>query len=168
MVMDAIFPESNDDIDSAARGSRYDIVFGHSQGAILMSALLSIRGRLWNTAPPGGGARGYVLNGCAWPNPFGDSLSRVADGRISDIIDEAPSVPPRILFVMGKYDGVNPVESAMRVHDAYRAAGFDVSIVEHDGGHSVPAGKDEDSARALEEVVDWIVDIARRKVSKCM
>merc|ERR1711957_476144 len=31
------------------------------------------------------------------------------------------------------------------------------------GGHSVPLGREEDSARALEEVVDWIIDIAEEK-----
>jgi hypothetical protein len=35
--------------------------------------------------------------------------------------------------------------------------------VNHGGGHSVPVGRDEDSERALEEVVDWIVEIAKQK-----
>ena len=64
---------------------------------------------------------------------------------------------------MGAEDSINPIDSAMQVHDAYRAADFDVSIVNHGGGHSVPVGRDEDSERALEEVVDWIVEIAKQK-----
>jgi hypothetical protein len=162
MVIDGIFPKSNND------RCAYDIILAHSQGAILMSAILSMRERLWNG---GGGGRpyGYILNGCAWPNPYGYSLSSMADGRISGIIDDDDDDPssslPRVLFIMGREDVINPIDSAMRVHDAHRDAKFDASIVMHDGGHSVPMGKDGDSARALGEVVDWIVGIARRKAS---
>ena len=66
-------------------------------------------------------------------------------------------------FIMGKEDNINPIESALQVHSAYQNANFNVSIVNHDRGHSVPVGKDEDAVRALEEIVDWIVDIAKEK-----
>ena len=175
MVIEGIFPRSkNDDIDTSSSSSSsrcaYDIILGHSQGAILTSAILSMHERLWHAAGVDG-PYGYILNGCAWPNPYGCSLSSMSDGRISAIRDDddddgddpSYSSLPSVLFVVGNEDVINPIDSAMRVHDAYRDAKFDVSIVEHDGGHSVPMGKDGDSERALGEVVDWIVDIARRK-----
>jgi len=43
----------------------------------------------------------------------------------------------------------------------YKEGNFDVSIVNHDRGHSVP--RDDDSRRALEEISDWIIDIAKKK-----
>ena len=47
----------------------------------------------------------------------------------------------------------------------YKEGNFDVSIVNHDRGHSVPIGRDKDSMRALEDyIVDWIIDIAKQKV----
>jgi len=69
---------------------------------------------------------------------------------------------------MGKRDNVNPIESAMQVHDAYCGVGqlFDASVVNHNGGHSIPVGRDKDDIRALEEVVDWIMDVAREKASR--
>ncbi len=148
MVMDKVFPKANEI-------GAFDIVLGHSQGAILMAALLSLHEKLWDVSGPSG----YILNGCAWPNPYSNSLMSITDRQRSGTSDSLP----RIIFVMGKEDSVNPIDSAMQVHDAYRAAEFDVSIVNHGGGHSMPAGRDEDSERALEEVVDWVVGIARQK-----
>lgn len=61
----------------------------------------------------------------------------------------------------------------------YKEGNFDVSIVNHDRGHSVPIRRDKDSMRAfwsthyktsistpsLEDyIVDWIIDIAKQKV----
>jgi predicted esterase len=151
MVMDKVFPKANE-VETCA----FDIVLGHSQGAILMAALLSLHEKLWDASGPSG----YILNGCAWPNPYSNSLLSITDRRQrSGTFDSLP----RIIFVMGAEDSINPIDSALQVHDAYFAADFDVSIVNHGGGHSVPVGRDEDSERALEEVVDWIVEIAKQK-----
>jgi predicted esterase len=151
MVMDKIFPKANE-IDQACA---FDIILGHSQGAILIAALLSLHEKLWKSSGPSG----YILNGCAWPNPYSNYLVSMTERQRSGTIDSLP----RIIFIMGKEDNINPIDSAMQVHDAYRAAEFDVSMVNHGGGHSVPVGKDKDSERALEEVVDWIVEIAKQK-----
>lgn len=150
MVMEEIFSPELDD------SNKIDVVLGHSQGAILTAALLSVHEKL--REPSRSRPAGYILNGAAWPNPYRDSLTSLG-GRCPETTDPSP----RVLFVMGREDSINPVESALRVHDAFRAGEFDVSIVNHAAGHSVPAGGDEDSVRALEEVVDWIVGIAREK-----
>ena len=149
--MDKVFPKANEMDTTCA----FDIILGHSQGAILMTALLSLHEKLWDASGPSG----YILNGCAWPNPYSNSLMSITDRQRSRTFDSLP----RIIFVMGKEDSINPTDSARQVHDAFRAAKFDVSIVNHGGGHSVPVGGDEDSERALDEVVDWIVEIARQK-----
>ena len=133
-----------------------DIILGHSQGAMLIAALLSKHDKLWNTAIDDS-PMGYILNGVAWPNPFSSSLKALSTQEINN------SLLPRMLFVMGKEDNINPIESAMQVHDVYKEGNFDVSIVNHNSGHSVPVRRDDDSIRALEEICDWIIDIAKRK-----
>lgn len=192
--MDKIFSSTqiDDGLSSTSENKRiervcnYDIILGHSQGAILTAALLSIYNNelLWKSSSSQcddseGSTRhyplGYILNGCAWPNPYQNSLSSLTkqqqqqserkDGDDDDD-DSMMMMPQKMLFIMGKNDKINPIESAMQVHDVYKTSQlFDnVSIVHHDGGHSVPIGRDEDSARALEEVADWIMDIAKRKI----
>lgn len=133
-----------------------DIILGHSQGAILTAALLSKHDTLWNTALDES-PMGYILNGVAWPNPYAKALESLA----TEEINNSASLPS-MLFVMGKEDNINPIESAIQVHDVYKKGNFDVSIVNHDRGHSVP-GRDDNSIRALEEICDWIIDNAKRK-----
>ncbi|KAL7546941.1 hypothetical protein ACHAWF_010262 [Thalassiosira exigua] len=137
----------------------FDIILGHSQGAILTAALLSIHNeKLTSSDAP----LGYILNGVAWPNPYRDSLASLAANQ-SGPRDSLP----RMLFVIGTKDSINPTESAMKVHDSFKAANFaNVSIVNHNGGHSVPIGRDEDSVGALEDVVEWIIDVAKEKARR--
>eukprot|EP00584_Thalassiosira_punctigera_P025402 CAMPEP_0172548824 /NCGR_PEP_ID=MMETSP1067-20121228/18036_1 /TAXON_ID=265564 ORGANISM="Thalassiosira punctigera, Strain Tpunct2005C2" /NCGR_SAMPLE_ID=MMETSP1067 /ASSEMBLY_ACC=CAM_ASM_000444 /LENGTH=317 /DNA_ID=CAMNT_0013336101 /DNA_START=18 /DNA_END=968 /DNA_ORIENTATION=- len=142
MVMEKVFSTEPDGADKT------DIILGHSQGAILTAALLSIHDGLWQSSPLR--PSGYILNGAAWPNPYIKSLMSLAQ-QCRETTDSLP----RMLFITGRADNINPVESAMRVRDAFRAAEFHTSVVNHAGGHSVPAGDDEDSSRALDEVVDW-------------
>jgi len=158
MVMDKIFSTKNNGPNKIDTASNFDIILGHSQGAILTAALFSIHDKLWNSSDS---PLGYILNGAAWPNPYQNSLKSLAPKRLETI-----SSLPRMLFIMGNEDTINPIESAMQVHDECEAAQFDVSIVNHDGGHSVPIGRDDDSVRALEEVVDWIMGIAKEKALK--
>ena len=146
LVMDTIFPTETT--------CNFDVILGHSQGAILTAALLSTQTRLRDMEH---GPLGYILNGVAWPNPLSNSLLSLAQNPV------ATDPLPKIAFIMGKADIINPIESAVQVYDSYKAAGFDVSIVHHEGGHSVPLGIDIDSIRALNEVVDWIIGIAKEK-----
>lgn len=154
MVLEKVFSPEPDTRRKA------DIILGHSQGAILTAALLSIHKSLWE--PSNSRPLGYILNGGAWPNPYQNSLM-----SITQQCPETKDSLPRMLFIMGKNDNINPIESAMQVHDVFQKAEFNVSIVDHAGGHSVPRGRDDDSVRALEEVADWIVDIATEKATSC-
>ena len=131
----------------------YDIVLGHSQGAILTAALLSMHDKLRSSSTS---PKGFILNGVAWPNPYSDNMRSLAT-----LMQKQSR--PSILFVMGEADTINPIESACQVSDAFRVAGCDVSMVKHNGGHSVPYSSDDDSQRALSDVVDWIVDVIQQK-----
>lgn len=112
-----------------------DLVVAHSQGAILTAALLA------QQSIPDHPKYGYILNGVAWPNPYGQQLSDLKE-------DEAP----RVLFVMGQQDTINPVSSATQVKEGLEEAGCDVTVLMHEGGHSVPS---EDES-ALQAMADWI------------
>mmetsp|Transcript_12609 Transcript_12609/g.29789 ORF Transcript_12609/g.29789 Transcript_12609/m.29789 type:complete len:277 (-) Transcript_12609:302-1132(-) len=139
VVMNELF------LDSDVRATkRYDVVLGHSQGAILTSALLTLHKELRQRDCR------FILNGVALPNPHKDSLESLKEARTD-------SSGPEVLFVMGKADKINPIESARAVHDAFQVANFDTQVVTHEGGHSVPFGKDDDSLRALEEIADWML-----------
>eukprot|EP00804_Cyclotella_cryptica_P003986 CCRYP_013882-RA/>CCRYP_013882-RA protein AED:0.39 eAED:0.39 QI:280/1/1/1/1/1/2/163/321 len=147
-VMDALYSYSN------GNDCKYDIVLGHSQGAILTAALISTHNKLWTlpTSP-----KGFILNGAAWPNPFGDDMETMLKRVHQDPLKDSP-LPP-MLFIMGNSDNINPIESAKRVRDTFKNAGFNVTTVEHGGGHSVPYKSDDDSMRAIGEVADWIMSV---------
>ena len=114
-----------------------DLVVAHSQGAILTTALLALR-RLGDMERPHP-ALGYVLNGVAWPNPMTNDLEalRLPQRKMSL---STSSQPPRVLMIVGRRDAMNPPEQATRVRDALTRAGFDVTFLQHDGGHAVPVG----------------------------
>jgi predicted esterase len=117
-----------------------DLVVAHSQGAILMAALLA------QNLVPQHPRIGYILNGVAWPNPYGEQLLKL------EPITEKTN-PPRVLFVMGDEDFVNPTESAKQVQDCLEKGGFQVAVHTHEGGHSVP--DDEESIQAMTK---WILE----------
>ncbi len=144
-VLKSVFP--NSDQSSCCN---YDLILGHSQGAILLSALLATNIDLQRSTCS------YVLNGAAYPNPYKNALTSLPQQQSQH--DNMQDVP--MLFVMGRNDNINPIESAMQVHDAYKHAGLDVSIIYHDGGHSIPAGTDGDSKHALDDICDFILRAA--------
>mmetsp|Transcript_9751 Transcript_9751/g.13753 ORF Transcript_9751/g.13753 Transcript_9751/m.13753 type:complete len:262 (+) Transcript_9751:97-882(+) len=115
-----------------------DLVLAHSQGAILISALLGLDHIA--THP----SRGYILNGVAWPNPVSKEISSLKVGN---------GVSPRVLFVTGKVDKINPPSSAQQVKTSLDEAGFQISTCEHPGGHSVPITNEE----AKKSIANWIV-----------
>eukprot|EP00984_Skeletonema_dohrnii_P021183 scaffold10511_cov146-Skeletonema_dohrnii-CCMP3373.AAC.1 len=153
-VMNAVFP--NNDSSTTATECSYDLILGHSQGAILLSALLATNIDLQRSNCS------YILNGAAWPNPYGKALTSLPVQQSQHEMKK----DTQMLFVMGKSDNINPIESAKQVHDCYQAAGLDVSIVYHEGGHSVPIGGDVDSERALEDVCDFILQAVSGKAKE--
>lgn len=115
-----------------------DLVVGHSQGAILVAALLA------QSLIPQHPSKGYILNGVAWPNPYGQQLF---DLKLDKSIN-----PPRLLFVMGEDDTINPLTSAKQVRDRFDHSGYRVTTHTHSSGHAVPC--DEESIRTMAE---WVL-----------
>jgi predicted esterase len=126
------FEESAALVAQACEARDYDFVVGHSQGAILVTALLAL-GRLSTTAR-------VILNGVAWPNPFSDQLTKEDAVRL-----------PEILLLVGARDRINPPDQAERVAQALEERGAPVRVVHHAGGHAVPT--DEDTITSIR---DWM------------
>ena len=141
------FDESSQIVVDAMRIKDYDFVLGHSQGSILLSALItsdSWSGRVHDFKKP----IGYILNGCAWPNPYTAQMESFTCIEESDGVD----IKPKALFIIGKEDKINPPEGAEKVRDVFKKGGLEVDSVYHQGGHAVPV-KDTD---VVEEIVGWI------------
>jgi predicted esterase len=122
--------------------SPFDLVVGHSQGAIFLAALLAM------DQVPYHPAKGYILNGVAWPNPYSNQLTSL---RLNT--KGITTATPRVLFVMGERDSVNPVTSAEQLRDGLYYAGFDVATVMHPGGHSFPNQRDE----TITAITRWLL-----------
>ena len=111
----------------------FDVIVGHSQGAILLTALLAQRAI---------SEQDYILNGVAWPNPFTDQLESIS-----------LSEDCRILLLCGERDEMNPPAQAQRVQQAFVKAGADVSVIHHPKGHAVPIEDD-----IVEQIRNWILE----------
>ena len=136
-------------IEEKLLGDGYDLVIGHSQGAILLSALFATNRIALLPRHPGAC---YIFNGAAIPNPFKDNLTDIQPP--SEVTEKS-----EILFVVGRDDQINPPEGALHVRDCLEKGGMKVATIFHPGGHSIPV-RDKD---ALESMVEWIVDIAVKK-----
>ena len=108
---------------------------GHSQGAILLTALLALN---VITEHP---TIGYILNGVAWPNPYSLELESVQ--LVS--MNNKKHTPIRILVLIGEQDQINPPAQADRVVTALQKAGCDVTVVVHPNGHAIPIGYDDNN-----------------------
>ena len=124
--------------DKEGRGEKFDLVVGHSQGAILTAALLA--SQRFPYVP----TKGFVLNGAAMPNPYRSKLHHLNLNDSEKLC--------RVLFLMGKQDRVNPLDSAEELGVCLNSAGAKVSTIEHPGGHSFPFT----DICALESLSAWI------------
>ncbi len=152
------FEKSSKLVKDALRKKHYHFILGHSQGAILLSALLSSNSwtnifRDKNQPLP----LGYILNGCAWPNPFSNQLesfqyqsSNQNDVEIS--LSNSVARKPKLLFIIGRQDGINPPEGAELVRDTLINGGMEADTVYHPGGHGVPVKDDI----AVKQIIQWI------------
>ena len=96
------------------RSSQADVVWGHSQGAILLGFAAAIDAVDWL------GDAKLILNGASWPKPYEAELARGCRGDT--------------LHVLGETDDINPPDQARRL-----AACFDnARVFVHPGGHYVP------------------------------
>lgn len=147
LVENAILnPSSSTSSSSPSSSPSYDFILGHSQGAILLSALLiqkkTIQEQCYRQNI------GLILNGAAWPNPYTEQLESFRiEGEVS------------CLFVIGNADKINPPEGAKRIRECFKNGGLEVFTVNHPGGHSVPV-QDND---ALQGIISWMDAFAMRK-----
>jgi predicted esterase len=160
------FKQSSALVENALLEKDYDFIIGHSQGAILLSALLSCedwKDRVYGSTkarPVRKQAMGHVFNGSAWPNPFTEQLERFSSNAKTSV--ENSATKPKNLFIIGERDNINPLEGAERVRDAFKKGGLEVTSCYHSGGHSLPVA---DSA-VLGEIVDWIVKLVNQHQNK--
>lgn len=179
------FDESSRLVEEALQSKNYHFIFGHSQGAILLSALItsdSWTQRVFHGTKNGNDEvnsqlknypLGLVFNGCAIPNPFLDQLESyqydkstksTKTGEKSTSVDAyADTHKPQLFFMIGEKDQINPPDGAEFVRDALMKGGLvDAESCYHAGGHAVPV-KDEASVQTL---VDWMVHQASSGVCK--
>jgi predicted esterase len=121
--------------------NEYDIVLGHSQGAILIASLLALKRTPYHPK------RGYILNGVGYPNPFTADIESLTTGN------DGPSLNPRVLFILGRQDKITPNASGEQLRDALSKARFQVDSCYHEGGHGLPQLNNPES---LVEIVRWI------------
>lgn len=156
------FEQSSELVEKALLEKDYNFVLGHSQGAILLSALISCdewTDRVFSfdrkkTETAREQPMGYIFNGNAWPNPY---TEQVESFTYKDVYASSGRTrrAPKALFVIGERDKVNPPEGAERVREAFMNGGIEVESCYHDGGHAVPVN----DAAAAGKIVDWIADL---------
>jgi predicted esterase len=139
------FEQSTHVVETAWQQHEPDLVIGHSQGAILTTALLATQ-----QIPPLHPSIGYILNGVAWPNPYTAEL---------DALQYESATAPRVLLLIGERDGINPPGQARRVQEALKRAGARVTAIVHAGGHSLPIARGpgkEEAYNVTDHVFRWI------------
>jgi predicted esterase len=131
---------------SSSPSPPFDLVLGHSQGAIMIAALLTL-GRV-----PYHPKMGYVLNGVSFPNPYTEQVESLSIMEEEEAVVDAPP-RPRVLFVMGVNDKITPNSTGEQLRDGFKKAGFPVSTIKHQGGHGFPGEQDD----TMSDIVDWIL-----------
>jgi predicted esterase len=150
LVLDAI-QRSNDN------NGPFDLILGHSQGGILVTALLALHEM--DCTQQHHPAIGYILNGVAWPNPYTAEFLKLPmlhqerhpqDGRGGNGVSKSP----RVLLLIGARDTINPPEQGARVGRALEAAGYAVTTISHPRGHALPT---ERGSACWESIQQWIL-----------
>lgn len=145
LVMDAFKTKRGVDDNTKS----FDLIVGHSQGAILLTALLALR-KLEERHHP---RVGYILNGVACPNPYTEQLELLK--IVAGSTDAAAAAPaPRVLVIVGEKDAMNPPEQGERVARALKQAGYKVTTLYHPGGHAVPVQRGE----TWDAIQAWIIE----------
>lgn len=141
------FEESATKVLNVWKNGGFDIVLGHSQGAVLIGALLALKRSPYH--PPGG----YIMNGVSFPNPYSEkleSLNEDADGNVS----------PRILFLLGKRDQIAPNPTGEKLRDLLEKGGYNTSSCYHDRGHGFPEESIGD--KTMKTIAEWIMQGRRQ------
>mmetsp|Transcript_64026 Transcript_64026/g.73644 ORF Transcript_64026/g.73644 Transcript_64026/m.73644 type:complete len:303 (-) Transcript_64026:278-1186(-) len=142
------FEESATKVLGVWEKGEFDIVLGHSQGAILIASLLALKRTPYH--PPGG----YIMNGVSFPNPYTQQLE-----SLSSVVNDNCYGSPNVLFVFGKQDNITPNTSGEQLLDLLQKGGFAVSSCYHDGGHGFP--EENEKADVMKTIVDWILQRQR-------
>ena len=108
-------------LQEGLREHKPKVVIGHSQGAILVAYMMALKGRVDFLD-----VDVVVLNGLAYPGPLKEEGFK--DVRGNERL-------PKVKVVSGKNDSINPPESCICCVDGMRGAGWDVEVIEHEGGH---------------------------------
>jgi predicted esterase len=120
---------------------QFDLVLGHSQGAILIASLIALGKTPYHPS------NGYVLNGCGYCSPFAAQVESLK------IISEQQDSVPRCLFIIGVNDKVTPSTIQEKLRDGFQTAGLEVSTSQHPKGHGFPKDKDH----FMHLISEWIL-----------
>jgi predicted esterase len=135
------YEESATLVTQTLHKNEFDVVFGHSQGAILLVAMLA-EDRLASSS-----MRRFILNGVSWPNPFSEQLfSSVPPTSLDE-----DSKNLEFLQIIGAQDRINPPEQAVQVEEALKRRGCKTNQLHYPGGHSIPSDE-----RIWNLVADWL------------
>eukprot|EP00968_Pinguiococcus_pyrenoidosus_P012505 scaffold1100_cov254-Pinguiococcus_pyrenoidosus.AAC.6 len=95
----------------------FDCIWGHSQGAILTAFVLAKQAENREVAfPLPQMPRLAILNGAAWPAPYGDQVQALKENQAG--LEEAGL---RVLNVLGAQDTINPPDQALEIARCYGA-----------------------------------------------
>lgn len=138
-------------VESEIRRREIDVVIGHSQGSMLLAALLAQR--LQKGSPPLANQQqqqqqprfGAILSSPAWPRPYTPEIAALSDSRPS-----SAQMQLHCVFTVGAKDAINPPIHTREIaeHFRHRCGETSCHILEHKGGHVLPV--DEASLAFLE------------------
>mmetsp|Transcript_22826 Transcript_22826/g.49682 ORF Transcript_22826/g.49682 Transcript_22826/m.49682 type:complete len:304 (-) Transcript_22826:204-1115(-) len=150
------FEESSKKVLDVWENGGFDIVIGHSQGAILVGALLALNRTPYH--PPGG----YIMNGVSFPNPYTKELESLQNSHATDNDGRNGSVP-NILFLLGRRDQIAPNATGEKLRGLLEKGGFEATSCYHDGGHGFP--REAVGDEAMKTIAEWILTQQRRRQS---
>lgn len=132
-------------VQESVSKTKYDFILGHSQGAILLSAMMaqSTESNIWSEFGCQDNPVGLILNGAAWPNPYSELLESFQVSNDGNF---------QCLFIIGEIDAINPPEGAERVRDSMKTGGLEVSTIVHPRGHPVPVEDD----KTVKSLFQWM------------
>lgn len=147
------YTASADLVRKALDSHKYDVLLGHSQGAILIASMLANKDLTVDNTP-----LLLIFNGVAWPNPFSKQLEDLVFGYPSKMETlhgknrTEDNQRRKALFIIGESDDINPIQGAFEVRDKLQKAGVDVSTIFHSGGHPIPT----ENENVVQSIVNWI------------
>lgn len=126
-------------VDSEITRRQIDVVIGHSQGSMLLAALLAQR--FQKVSPPVASQQqvqprfGAILSSPAWPRPYASKIAALSDSS---------PIPQQLhlhcVFTVGAKDTINPPTHTREIahHFRHRCGETSCHILEHRGGHVLP------------------------------